>query len=114
MATANQGKQLSKRDMIQQLVDSSGLDKKQVMAVVDGLRNIMVEQLRSSGVFVLPGTIKLRVMRKGPSKERISTNPATKAPMTIPAKPARQVLKATALKPLVKEAISQAAEPSTK
>jgi nucleoid DNA-binding protein len=49
---------------------------------------------------VIPGLVKLRVVKKPATKERQGINPFTKEPITIPAKPASKKVRATALKNL--------------
>jgi nucleoid DNA-binding protein len=51
-------------------------------------------------VFVVPGLMKLKVVRKPATKERQGKNPFTGEPMTIKAKPARNVVRVQPLKAL--------------
>ena len=55
---------------------------------------------RAPAVFVIPGLLKLKVVRKPATKAKQGINPFTKEPMTIKAKPARNVVKAVPLKAL--------------
>ena len=55
---------------------------------------------KGPGIFVLPGLLKLKVVRKPATKAKQGVNPFTKEPMTIKAKPARNVVRAVALKSL--------------
>ena len=52
------------------------------------------------GQFVVPGLLKLKVVRKPATKARPGKNPFTGEPMTIQAKPARNVVRALPLKAL--------------
>ena len=59
---------------------------------------------RGSGQFVLPGLLRLRVVRKAATKARPGRNPFTGEAMTIKAKPARNVVRATPSK-VLKESV---------
>ena len=84
------------------LAETTGLGKKQVAAVFSALGALIAKELgrKGPGQFVLPGLLKLKVVRKPATKARSRTNPFTGAPMTIPAKPARNVVRALPLKAL--------------
>jgi len=84
------------------LAETTGLGKKQVAAVFSALGELIGKELgkKSPGQFVLPGLLKLKVVRKPATKARSRTNPFTGAPMTIAAKPARNVVRALPLKAL--------------
>jgi len=84
------------------LAETTGLGKKQVVAVFAALSELIGKELgkKGPGRFVLPGLLKLKVVRKPATKARSRTNPFTGAPMTIPAKPARNVVRALPLKAL--------------
>ena len=49
---------------------------------------------------MVPGLLKLKVVRKPATKAKQGINPFTKEPMTIKAKPARNVVKAVPMKAL--------------
>ena len=51
-----------------------------------------------SGIFTVPGLMRITVKRKPATKARPGINPFTKEPITIKAKPARKVLKARPVK----------------
>ncbi len=55
---------------------------------------------KGPGQFVVPGLLKLKVVRKPATKARPGTNPVTGEPMTIQAKPAHNVVRALPLKAL--------------
>ena len=96
------GKRLTKAQVIAELANASDLDKKSVGRVFEGLQELIRKQLsaRGPGEFVVPGLVKLRVVKKPATKERQGINPFTKEPITIPAKPASKKVRATALKNL--------------
>jgi len=96
------GKRLTKAQVIGELSNNTDVDKKSVNRVFDALQELIRKQLsgRGPGEFVIPGLVKLRVVKKPATKERPGINPFTKEPMTIPAKPASKKVRATALKSL--------------
>jgi nucleoid DNA-binding protein len=96
------GKRLTKAQVISELANATDLDKKSVSRVFDSLQDVIRKQLssRGAGEFVVPGLVKLRVVKKPATKERQGINPFTKEPITIPAKPASKKVRATALKAL--------------
>ena len=78
------------------------MDKKSINRVFEAIQELIRKQLtgRGPGEFVIPGLVKLRVVKKPATKERQGINPFTKEPITIPAKPASKKVRATALKAL--------------
>jgi len=96
------GKRLTKAQVVAEIANSAELDKKSVNRVFESLQEIIRKQLssRGPGEFVVPGLVKLRVVKKPATKERQGINPFTKEPITIPAKPASKKVRATALKAL--------------
>lgn len=96
-------KRLTKAQVITEVSNATELDKKSVGLVFESLSEIIRKQLASRGApgeFVVPGLVKLRVVKKPATKERQGINPFTKEPITIPAKPASKKVRATALKAL--------------
>ena len=96
------GKRLTKAQVVSEVAGITDLDKKSVNRVFDALQDLIRKQLtgRGPGEFVIPGLVKLRVVKKPATKERQGINPFTKEPITIPAKPASKKVRATALKAL--------------
>ena len=97
------GKRLTKAQVITEISNATELDKKSVVSVFDSLSEIIRKQLTGRGApgeFVVPGLVKLRVVKKPATKERQGITPFTKEPITIPAKPASKKVRATALKAL--------------
>ena len=91
---------MTKAVMISEIADNTGLNKKQVNSVVDSLADLIERHIkkRSPGKFILPGLIKVQVKKKPATKARKGINPFTGEPTTFKAKPARRVVKVTALK----------------
>ena len=96
------GKRLTKAQVVAEIANASDLDKKSVGRCFESLQELIRKQLsaRGQGEFVVPGLVKLRVVKKPATKERQGINPFTKEPITIPAKPASKKVRATALKAL--------------
>jgi nucleoid DNA-binding protein len=92
----------TKSQILTELAETTELTKKQVSAVFDAMGGMIKKDLgkRGPGVFTIPGLIKLRVQRKPATKARPGINPFTKEEIMIKAKPARNVVKAAALKAL--------------
>jgi nucleoid DNA-binding protein len=91
---------LSKTELIAELANESGLEKKQVNAVLEALNNIVYKELKADREVTIPGLLKLTSVRKPAVPEREGINPFTKAPTTFKAKPARTVIKPRPLKAL--------------
>ena len=90
---------LSKSSLIQTLVDRhKGLARKDVKGVLESIAEIGQRELKKSGVFVVPGLVKMLVIKKPATKERKGINPFTKEPTVFKAKPARKVVKARPVK----------------
>ena len=95
-------KSATKSEILSSLAESTGLTKKEVASVFEGLTGLIKKDLgrRGPGAFTIPGLIKLRVVRKPATKARKGVNPFTGEEMMFKAKPARNVVKAAALKAL--------------
>lgn len=102
MAKAAATKPLTKSQVLAGIADSTGLTKKQVQSVFDALTDHIKSQLgkKGPGTFVIPGLIKLRLVRKPATKARPGINPKTGEPITIKAKPATNVVRARVMKSL--------------
>lgn len=96
-------KPMSKNELYGKLAEKTGLTKKQVSEVFDGMHELIKLSLTKKGgpeQFVLPGLLKLKVVKKPATKAKEGRNPFTGEPMVIKAKPARRAVKAYLLKPL--------------
>jgi nucleoid DNA-binding protein len=94
------GKRMSKTELVEAIANQSGLDKKQVTAVLDTLNNVIYSELKAQNEVVIPGLLKLTAVTKPAVPEREGINPFTKEPTTFKAKPARTVIKPRPLKAL--------------
>jgi nucleoid DNA-binding protein len=95
---------MTKSEFIAALAEKSGLQKKDVNAVLDALDSITVSELKKHGELTLPGLVKLRAVHKPATPEKPGINPFTKQPITIKAKPASTAVRANPVKAL-KDAI---------
>jgi nucleoid DNA-binding protein len=100
MPKKKQQKRLTKPQLINALAESSGVNKKDVAAVLEALFFLIGKQLktRGPGEVVIPGIVKLRTVRKPAQKRRKGRNPFTGEEIMIPAKKASNTVKATVLK----------------
>lgn len=92
----------TKAEIFAKLAESSGLKKPQIAAVFDSLSELIKNDLgkKGPGLFVVPGLLKIKVVRKPATKATRKMNPFTKQMQDYPAKPARNVVKALPLKSL--------------
>src|SRR5437773_11084907 len=90
------GKPAAKSAIFLELATETGLTRKQIAAVFDGMTKLIKRELgkKGPGVFTVPGLLKLKLVRKPATKARKGINPFTKAEIMIKAKPARNVVKA--------------------
>ncbi|QGX39266.1 HU family DNA-binding protein [Permianibacter aggregans] len=91
-----------KTQIVTSLAESTGLNRKQVAAVIDGMSDLIGRHLdkKGAGEFVLPGLFKIATIRKPATKARKGINPFTKEEVVFKAKPARTVIKIRPLKKL--------------
>jgi DNA-binding protein HU-beta len=93
-------KRMSKSELVEAIAKESGLEKKQVNAVLDGLNGVVYKELKSQHEVVIPGLLKLTAVTKPAVPAREGINPFTKEKTMFKAKPARKVIKPRALKAL--------------
>ena len=92
-------KLMSKSELIEKLTGrSSGVSKKNVKEILEGLADIAYKELKKSGAFLVPGLAKFVVIKKPATKARKGINPFTKEPTIFKAKPARKTIKARPVK----------------
>jgi DNA-binding protein HU-beta len=91
---------MSKTELVQEIATQSGLERKQVNAVLDALNSVVYRELKAQNEVVIPGLLKLTSVTKPAVPEREGINPFTKEPTTFKAKPARTVIKPRPLKAL--------------
>ena len=95
-------KPMNKTEILTALSETTGLSKQQVGGLLDELSKLIGKHLGGDGpgAFALPGLLQIKVVRKPATDEHMGINPFTKEEMVIKAKPAKNVVKVTALKGL--------------
>jgi len=93
---------LSKSGMIRTMTDVTTLSKKDVVCVLDCLTQVIEKHVKSGGpgTFVLPGLMKISVVKKPARAARKGVNPFTGEEIMIKARPAYKAVKIKALKKL--------------
>ena len=94
------GNRMSKTEFIEAIASESGLEKKQVNAVLDAMNNVVYRELKADHEITIPGLLKLTSVKKPAVPEREGINPFTKEKTTFKAKPARTVIKPRPVKAL--------------
>lgn len=103
MAKKKPQKPLTKTEIMNSLAESTGLSKKDVTAVLDGLTDLIQDSMskNGAGVFTLPGLMKIQRIHKPATKETTRPNPFSPGEMmVVKAKPARNDVKIRVLKGL--------------
>jgi len=93
---------LSKSGMIKTITDVTCLAKKDVVSVLDCFHQLIEKHVKSGGpgVFVMPGMMKISVVKKPARPARKGVNPFTGEEIMIKARPAYKAVKIKALKKL--------------
>ena len=91
---------LSKSGTIKTITDCTCLGKKDVVAVLDTLTKVIEKHVTGPGKFVLPGLLKITVVKKPARAARKGINPFTGEEIMIKARPAYKAVKIKALKKL--------------
>jgi len=92
----------TKAEVIEAIAEKTKLAKQDVSKALAALTDLVGKHLgkKGPGAFVMPGLLKLKVVRRAATKAKQGINPFTKEPMTIKARPARNVVRAMPLKAL--------------
>ena len=90
----------TKSEILAQISKDTGLAKKQVSDVFESLGGVVKKSLKGSGLFTLPGLLKMKVVKKPATKAREGVNPFTGEKMMFKAKPASKKVRIAALKNL--------------
>jgi len=76
---------MSKTEVISKIAQEAGLTKTVVRQVLQATEEVAKKELRKAdGVFMVPGLVKLTVVKTPKRAERQGRNPATGAKITIP------------------------------
>ena len=96
------GKVRTKSEIYNAIAGHTGLARKQVQSVFDGLGALLAIDLgkKGPGVVQVPGLMKVLVKRMPATKAREGINPFTGEKTTFKAKPARNVVKVRAMRAL--------------
>jgi nucleoid DNA-binding protein len=97
-------RKMTKAGVYKEIAGTTKLSSKQVGEVFDALTSLIKKELgkKGAGEFTIPGLLKLKLSKKPATKERMGPNPFRPGEnMVFKAKPARNVIKARALKTLV-------------
>jgi len=100
---SNNAKPATKTEILKSLSDQTGLSKKEVTSILDGLNDIIKRELgkKGAGVVTVPGLVKLKVVNQPATKGGMRPNPFKPGEMMeVKPKPARRVVKALPLKSL--------------
>lgn len=101
--TKSKNKALTKSAVYQEIATKTNLTRKQVTEVFDALTEMIKKELskKGPGQFTLPGLLKLKLVKKPATKEKVVDNPFKPGEkMTVKAKPARNQIKPRVLKTL--------------
>jgi len=95
-------KKPSKAEIYAELADLTGVAKADVKNLFEAMTNMIERTLKNKGAgeLTLPIGVKLRRVNKPATKARPGRNPLTGEEIMIAAKPARKLVKATAMKAL--------------
>ncbi len=93
---------MSKSGMIKTITDVTCLSKKDVVSVLDCFTQVIEKHVKSGGpgLFVMPGMMKISVVKKPARPARKGVNPFTGEEIMIKARPAYKAVKIKALKKL--------------
>ncbi len=99
---AKSAKSVTKSEILTNIAKETELSRKQVASVLDALAGQIRAAVgkKGTGVFALPGLMKIIIINKPATPERKGINPFTKQEQIFKAKPARRVVKIRALKAL--------------
>ena len=95
-------KVMNKSEIVSGIADQTGLTKKQVSSVFEAMTGQIKKSLGrgGAGAYMIPGLMKIVVVRKPAVKAHKGINPFTKEETMFKAKPARNVVKIRPLKNL--------------
>ena len=93
---------LTKGGIIKAMTDITSLPRKDVIASLEALTTVIELHVKSRGPgkFVMPGLLKISVVKKASRPARKGINPFTGEEVMFKAKPAHKVIKIKALKKL--------------
>merc|ERR1712054_90123 len=105
MKSAMKSGGLTQSAVYSSVAETTGLKRKQVKGVVEGIMGVASEQLKKNGTFKFAGMLNMKQKKKPATPARMGVNPFTKEPCVFKAKPASKTVRVLAMKKL-KEAIN--------
>lgn len=105
-ATTAKKKPLSKSAILEAVTETVGeqVSRKQVKQVVETLVEVGHQELKRTGIFILPGFAKFVIVKKPARPAREGINPFTKEKQRFAAKPASKGVRARPVK-AIKDAV---------
>lgn len=102
MAAKSSVKVMNKSEVVSGIADVTELTKKQVSSVFEAMTGQIKKSLgrNGAGVYMIPGLMKIVIVKKPAVKAHKGINPFTKEETMFKAKPARNVVKIRPLKNL--------------
>lgn len=103
VAAAATGKALTKGQFLAAVAEKSGVPRKEVAAVVDGMSDVIRDQLgkKGAGKVTIPGLVLIKTLKKPATKAGTKPNPFKPGEMMeVKAKPASTVVKVRPVKAL--------------
>lgn len=93
---------VTKSGMIKTIMDATGLSRKDIVNVLECQTQVIEKHVKTGGpgVFVMPGMMKISVVKKPARPARKGINPFTGEEIMIKARPAYKAVKIKALKKL--------------
>jgi nucleoid DNA-binding protein len=91
---------MTKSQILASIADSTGLTKKQVSSVLEGMDSLIERSIKKRGIgeFTVPGMLKVTTVKKPARKARKGINPFTGEETMFKAKPASIAVKVRPLK----------------
>lgn len=99
---AASAKSRTKSGFFQTIAEHVGIARRDVAGVFHVMGSMIQADLSKSGsgIFTVPGLMRITIKRRPATKARPGINPFTKEPITIKAKPARNVVRVRPLRAL--------------
>ena len=104
MKTTAISKKMSKAAVLTELAQATNLTRAEVGSVLEGMELLIERHIkkRSVGEFTISGLVKIKKVRKKATRRRTGRNPKTGEQIQIPAKPAYNRIRVSALGKLKK------------
>ena len=87
------------------VAETTGLKRKDVKSIVEGIMGVAAEELKKIGSFKLAGMLNLKLKKKPATAARKDVNPFMKETCAFKAKPTSKTVKVIAMKK-IKEAVN--------